>query len=107
MEELETYLTTGSKYFFPKKSLYANPESTGLIDSPIVHLRTQRSKCIGKLITGHVPILLCEIDNIPLEFPNDKVTTIAKKSKEEQSEKQFLESNKDLIEFLNKENNKT
>ncbi|KAK8886408.1 hypothetical protein M9Y10_041871 [Tritrichomonas musculus] len=107
MEELETYLTTGSKYFFPKKSLNANPETTGLIDSPIVRLRTQRSKCIGKLITGHVPIILREIDNIPLEFPNDKVTTIAKKYKEEQSEKLFIESNKDLIETLNKENNKT
>ena len=40
MEELETYLATGSKYFFLKKILRANPESIGLIDSLIVRLRT-------------------------------------------------------------------
>lgn len=62
MEKIETYLTTGSKYFFPKKSLNAKSKSTGLIDSSLVRLRTQRSKCIGKLITGYVTIRLLQID---------------------------------------------
>lgn len=48
LEELITYLTTGIKYFFPKKNLAVQPNFVGYVDSVIALLRTLNSKCIGK-----------------------------------------------------------
>ena len=79
MDKLVTYLRTATKYFFPKKNLVVQPSSVELVDSAIVRLRTQNTKCIGKLITGHIPIVFNNVDNITLAFPNDKITTITRK----------------------------
>ena len=50
-DNLVTYITTGAKYFFPRKSIYVDSASVGLGDSPIVRLLTQKTKCVTRLLT--------------------------------------------------------
>ena len=106
LDNLVTYITTGSKYFFPRKSIDMDPASVGPVDSPIVRLQTQKTKCVARLLTEQVPIVLKQIDNIPLPFPQDKITTINKKRKEEQQEQEFMVRNKDLLQEITNNNTK-